>query len=66
MNRYFEVIASSEGTSPIVLYRSTQKTGADIYRKLIGNRSYMGQPVTHREVVCSESKRIGILEKFNF
>lgn len=65
-HRYHEVVIRQTGIGAVVLYRSTQKAGADIFRKLVGNRKFMGEQLFQQEVTCFKAKRTGILERFVF
>lgn len=63
--RFHEVIISDNG-SPIVLYRSTVKGGAECYLRLINGREFKGKKPLHREVVTALPRQLGILNNFVF
>ena len=63
MYRYHQVAAQVDGRE-VVLYRSENSACANLFKKLIGNRQYLGQPVYAMEVGTTRIRPTGILQPF--
>jgi hypothetical protein len=63
MFRYSEIVITCAGLGELVLYRTASNTRAQSFRKQMSNRVIFGAKPTIRDIISSQRKETGELQK---